>query len=145
MAAPPSFAPTAAPRVALSTSAGDFVVELYVKEAPQTCHNFMELAKRGYYDGTKVRSGDGAGRRRRRRRRRRREERREFFKTFCLLRPGAEGLYFFFFSLWLPSPAPPPSPCILTSKLSPFLFLHLQTKNTKTVPPSHPSVDRWRR
>ena len=50
MAAPPA----AAPRVALSTSAGDFVVELYVNEAPQTCHNFMELAKRGYYDGTKV-------------------------------------------------------------------------------------------
>lgn len=43
-----------APRVALSTSAGDFVVELYVNEAPQTCDNFMELAKRGYYDGTKV-------------------------------------------------------------------------------------------
>lgn len=50
MAAPSS----AAPRVALSTSAGDFVVELYVNEAPETCHNFMELAKRGYYDGTKV-------------------------------------------------------------------------------------------
>ena len=43
----------AAPRVELSTSAGDFTVELYVREAPQTCENFLELAKRGYYDGTK--------------------------------------------------------------------------------------------
>ena len=51
--APPT---AAAPRVALSTSAGDFVVELYVNEAPQTCENFMELAKRGYYDGTKVKN-----------------------------------------------------------------------------------------
>jgi len=54
MAAAAAAAPSSAPRVALSTSAGDFVVELYVKEAPQTCHNFSELAKRVYYDGTKV-------------------------------------------------------------------------------------------
>ena len=70
-------APSDAPRVALSTSAGDFVVELYDKEAPQTCDNFMELAKRGYYDGTKVSRGVG-GERWRRRRRGRRRERREF-------------------------------------------------------------------
>lgn len=37
-------------------------MELYVNEAPQTCHNFMELAKRGYYDGTKVRREEVEGR-----------------------------------------------------------------------------------
>ena len=25
-------------------------VELYYREAPRTCHNFVELARRGYYD-----------------------------------------------------------------------------------------------
>jgi peptidyl-prolyl cis-trans isomerase-like 1 len=28
------------------------VVELYSKHAPKTCRNFLELAKRGYYNGT---------------------------------------------------------------------------------------------
>ena len=32
---------------------GDFVVELYWKHAPTTCRNFAELARRGYYNGTK--------------------------------------------------------------------------------------------
>ncbi len=32
---------------------GDFVVELYWKHAPNTCRNFAELARRGYYNGTK--------------------------------------------------------------------------------------------
>lgn len=31
---------------------GDIVVELYWQHAPQTCRNFAELARRGYYDGT---------------------------------------------------------------------------------------------
>eukprot|EP00999_Lentomonas_sp_LEN2_P000120 NODE_1114_length_1007_cov_38.671591_g1069_i0.p1 GENE.NODE_1114_length_1007_cov_38.671591_g1069_i0~~NODE_1114_length_1007_cov_38.671591_g1069_i0.p1 ORF type:complete len:160 (+),score=24.53 NODE_1114_length_1007_cov_38.671591_g1069_i0:385-864(+) len=38
--------------VLLRTSAGNFVVELYWNEAPRTCKNFYELAKRQYYNGT---------------------------------------------------------------------------------------------
>ncbi len=36
-----------------STSMGDMVVELYWKHAPNTCRNFAELSRRGYYNGTK--------------------------------------------------------------------------------------------
>lgn len=32
---------------------GDFVIELYWKHAPNTCRNFAELARRGYYNGVK--------------------------------------------------------------------------------------------
>ncbi|RWS28958.1 peptidyl-prolyl cis-trans isomerase-like 1 [Leptotrombidium deliense] len=32
---------------------GIITIELYWKHAPKTCRNFAELAKRGYYDGTK--------------------------------------------------------------------------------------------
>ena len=32
---------------------GDFEVELYWKHAPNTCRNFAELVRRGYYNGTK--------------------------------------------------------------------------------------------
>ena len=32
---------------------GEFEVELYWKHAPMTCRNFAELARRGYYNGTK--------------------------------------------------------------------------------------------
>lgn len=32
---------------------GEIIVELYWKHAPQTCRNFAELARRGYYAGTK--------------------------------------------------------------------------------------------
>ena len=38
--------------VQVETSIGTFVVELYVNEAPRTCKNFSELARRGYYNGT---------------------------------------------------------------------------------------------
>lgn len=31
---------------------GEIVIELYWDHAPNTCRNFAELAKRGYYDGT---------------------------------------------------------------------------------------------
>jgi peptidyl-prolyl cis-trans isomerase-like 1 len=41
-----------APFVVLETSFGKIVVELYWDHAPRTCHNFAELATRGYYDGT---------------------------------------------------------------------------------------------
>ena len=40
------------PQVALETSMGTITVELYDKHAPRTCRNFLELARRGYYNGT---------------------------------------------------------------------------------------------
>ena len=40
-----------APEVVLHTGVGAFTVELYWKHAPKTCQNFIELARRGYYDG----------------------------------------------------------------------------------------------
>ena len=44
-----------AQRVAVETSMGSFTLELYTRHAPKTCQNFVELARRGYYDGTVVR------------------------------------------------------------------------------------------
>lgn len=41
-----------APRVEIKTSMGTFQVELYQKHAPKTCKNFLDLARKGYYDGT---------------------------------------------------------------------------------------------
>uniref|UniRef100_A0A3Q1LW66 Peptidyl-prolyl cis-trans isomerase n=1 Tax=Bos taurus TaxID=9913 RepID=A0A3Q1LW66_BOVIN len=41
------------PNVYLETSMGIIVLELYWKHAPKTCKNFAELARRGYYNGTK--------------------------------------------------------------------------------------------
>jgi peptidyl-prolyl cis-trans isomerase-like 1 len=41
-----------APRVELQTTIGSFEVELYTDHAPKTCKNFIELSKRGYYNGT---------------------------------------------------------------------------------------------
>ena len=32
---------------------GEFVIELYWNHAPNTCRNFAELCRRGYFDGTK--------------------------------------------------------------------------------------------
>lgn len=46
-----------APQVTIDTSMGSFTVELYYKHAPRTVKNFLELSKRGYYDGTKVTAG----------------------------------------------------------------------------------------
>ena len=40
------------PRVKLSTSAGDAVVELFEDEAPNTVANFVSLVEKGFYDGT---------------------------------------------------------------------------------------------
>jgi len=40
------------PRVRLSTSVGDVVVELFENEAPNTVANFVSLVEKGYYDGT---------------------------------------------------------------------------------------------
>nr|XP_039262690.1 peptidyl-prolyl cis-trans isomerase-like 1 [Styela clava] len=40
-------------QVAMETSSGTIVIQLYWKHAPRTCTNFAELARRGYYDNTK--------------------------------------------------------------------------------------------
>lgn len=40
------------PRVKLSTSKGDIVVELFENEAPNTVANFLSLVSKGFYDGT---------------------------------------------------------------------------------------------
>jgi len=40
------------PRVKISTSAGDMVIELFENEAPNTVANFIELVEKGFYDGT---------------------------------------------------------------------------------------------
>mmetsp|Transcript_7383 Transcript_7383/g.18778 ORF Transcript_7383/g.18778 Transcript_7383/m.18778 type:complete len:193 (-) Transcript_7383:111-689(-) len=45
------FGPQTAPEVTLNTSVGPITVELYYKHAPKACQNFLELARRGYYDG----------------------------------------------------------------------------------------------
>lgn len=39
-------------RVILRTNQGDIELELYEDKAPLTCRNFIELAKKGYYNGT---------------------------------------------------------------------------------------------
>jgi peptidyl-prolyl cis-trans isomerase A (cyclophilin A) len=41
-----------APRVKFSTSAGDFVVEVYPDKAPKTVENFLQYVKDKHYDGT---------------------------------------------------------------------------------------------
>lgn len=35
----------------IKTSMGNFTVELYSQHAPRTVRNFIDLAKKGYYDG----------------------------------------------------------------------------------------------
>lgn len=40
------------PRVKISTSAGDVVVELFENEAPNTVANFLSLVEKGFYDKT---------------------------------------------------------------------------------------------
>ena len=39
------------PRMVVSTERGDLVFELFPREAPWHVHNFLELARGGYYDG----------------------------------------------------------------------------------------------
>ncbi|XP_069489754.1 peptidyl-prolyl cis-trans isomerase-like 1 [Ambystoma mexicanum] len=41
------------PTVQLETSMGTILLELYWTHAPKTCKNFAELARRGYYNGTR--------------------------------------------------------------------------------------------
>lgn len=45
--------PPDAPRLRLNTNKGPIVVGLYVDRAPQHAANFLELAKAGFYNGTK--------------------------------------------------------------------------------------------
>jgi peptidyl-prolyl cis-trans isomerase A (cyclophilin A) len=47
-----SWAQQTSPRVKLSTSAGDIVVELYPDKAPRTVENFLQYVKDKHYDGT---------------------------------------------------------------------------------------------
>jgi cyclophilin family peptidyl-prolyl cis-trans isomerase len=54
-AAPPrsaGTAPAANPRVALQTSKGRIVIELYADKAPKTVKNFLDYVKAGFYNGT---------------------------------------------------------------------------------------------
>ena len=38
--------------VTFDTTVGSFTVELYYRQAPKTCHNFVELSRTGYYNNT---------------------------------------------------------------------------------------------
>ncbi|KAI5620108.1 peptidyl-prolyl cis-trans isomerase CWC27-like isoform X1 [Silurus asotus] len=44
--------PPTSGKVLLKTSAGDIDVELWSKEAPKACRNFIQLCMEGYYNGT---------------------------------------------------------------------------------------------
>ncbi len=48
----PAQAQDAAPKVRLSTSMGDVVLELYPDKAPKTVENFLQYVKDKHYDGT---------------------------------------------------------------------------------------------
>jgi peptidyl-prolyl cis-trans isomerase SDCCAG10 len=39
-------------QVLLNTSIGDIDIELWSKEAPKACRNFIQLCMEGYYNGT---------------------------------------------------------------------------------------------
>ncbi|PIK52964.1 putative peptidyl-prolyl cis-trans isomerase CWC27-like, partial [Apostichopus japonicus] len=39
-------------KVLLHTSVGDIDIELWSKEAPKACRNFIQLCLEGYYNGT---------------------------------------------------------------------------------------------
>ncbi len=40
------------PQVTLHTNHGDITLEIFADKVPKTAKNFVELAKKGYYDGT---------------------------------------------------------------------------------------------
>ncbi|KAM3955140.1 spliceosome-associated protein CWC27 homolog [Aphomia sociella] len=44
--------PPALGKVLLKTTAGDIDIELWTKEAPKACRNFIQLCMEGYYNGT---------------------------------------------------------------------------------------------
>ncbi|CAF1518228.1 unnamed protein product, partial [Rotaria sp. Silwood1] len=39
-------------KVVLDTTVGDIEIELFSKECPLACRNFVQLCMDGYYDGT---------------------------------------------------------------------------------------------
>jgi len=39
-------------QVLLTTTCGEIDIELWSKEAPKACRNFIQLCLEGYYDGT---------------------------------------------------------------------------------------------
>jgi cyclophilin family peptidyl-prolyl cis-trans isomerase len=47
-----STAPAANPRVALQTTKGRIVIELYADKSPKTTKNFLDYVKSGFYNGT---------------------------------------------------------------------------------------------
>src|SRR6185369_17927828 len=47
----PGSSPAAHPRVALDTSKGKIVIELYPDKAPKSVANFLQYVKSGHYDG----------------------------------------------------------------------------------------------
>ncbi len=56
----PAAAEAADPRVAIETSKGKIVLELYPDQTPKTVENFLAYVRSGFYDGTifhRVRSG----------------------------------------------------------------------------------------
>ncbi|KAI9018276.1 cyclophilin-like domain-containing protein [Hyaloraphidium curvatum] len=51
MSAVYSTEPAPSGKVVVKTTVGDLEVELFAKETPKTCRNFIQLALEGYYDG----------------------------------------------------------------------------------------------
>ena len=52
LSAPKAIVPAGGPRVALETTLGRIVVELYPEKAPQTVANFLSYVRDGHYNGT---------------------------------------------------------------------------------------------
>lgn len=52
METPTSTTESATPRVTLTTSMGDIVLELFLADAPKTVENFLKLTRDGFYNGT---------------------------------------------------------------------------------------------
>lgn len=50
--APKAAAPAPSPQVALETTKGRIVIELYPDKAPKTVKNFLDYVKSGHYNGT---------------------------------------------------------------------------------------------
>ncbi|KAI1727654.1 cyclophilin type peptidyl-prolyl cis-trans isomerase/CLD domain-containing protein [Ditylenchus destructor] len=48
-------------KVCLQTTLGDIEIELWSKECPQTCRNFIQLCMEGYYDGFQTGDPTGTG------------------------------------------------------------------------------------
>ena len=44
--------PNTCGKVVLKTSLGDIDIEIWPKEAPKACRNFIQLCMEGYYDNT---------------------------------------------------------------------------------------------